>query len=199
MSIVPTRRRRSPETARTEALAAARALLLEQGPGALTLKAVGQRVGVTHAALIHHFGSAEGLQTALMASMVRDLSAALDVAVERVKAGEASGRLLVETVFEVFETGGAGKLAAWLAVTGDLGRLGAVREAFGDLIEALTRNFPGDEDLRARITRAVLFVTLNAFGDSVIGPVMHDMLGLPEGAARDLAIGLMPEIVRPRE
>ncbi|HBV12006.1 MAG TPA: TetR/AcrR family transcriptional regulator [Brevundimonas sp.] len=76
----PRRRRRSPEEARREALASARILLLSGGPNAVTLAAVAAEIGVTHANLIHHFGSAAGLQSALMGSMVADLSDALDAA-----------------------------------------------------------------------------------------------------------------------
>jgi AcrR family transcriptional regulator len=47
------------------ALEAARALLIEQGPQAVTLKAVAARIGRTHANLLHHFGSPPGLQKAL--------------------------------------------------------------------------------------------------------------------------------------
>jgi len=56
------RRRLSPEESRDNALEAARALLLEAGPQAVTLKAVAARIGRTHANLLHHFGSAAGLQ-----------------------------------------------------------------------------------------------------------------------------------------
>jgi AcrR family transcriptional regulator len=57
-----TRERLSPEESRAAALEAARALLIESGPQAVTLKAVGARIGKTHGNLLHHFGSAAGLQ-----------------------------------------------------------------------------------------------------------------------------------------
>src|ERR1044072_9620289 len=55
------RERLSPEESRAAALAAARTLLIEQGPQAVTLKAVAAAIGKTHATLLHHFGSAAGL------------------------------------------------------------------------------------------------------------------------------------------
>ena len=66
MSVTPLRRRLSPEESREAALEAARALLVEVGPQAVTLKAVAGRIGRTHANLLHHFGSADGLQKALI-------------------------------------------------------------------------------------------------------------------------------------
>ena len=59
------RKRLSPEESRNSALEAARALLIETGPQSVTLKAVAARIGRTHANLLHHFGSASGLQKAL--------------------------------------------------------------------------------------------------------------------------------------
>ena len=63
------RRRLSPEESRDAALEAARAILIEAGPQAVTLKAVAARIGRTHANLLHHFGSAAGLQRALARSL----------------------------------------------------------------------------------------------------------------------------------
>ena len=59
------RERLSPEESRAAALEAARRLLIEKGPQAVTLKAVGAEIGKSHANLLHHFGSAAGLQSAL--------------------------------------------------------------------------------------------------------------------------------------
>ncbi|HET9628547.1 MAG TPA: TetR family transcriptional regulator, partial [Novosphingobium sp.] len=61
------RRRLPQEQSRALALDAARALLLEAGPQAVTLKSVAARIDRTHANLLHHFGSAAGLQRALAA------------------------------------------------------------------------------------------------------------------------------------
>jgi AcrR family transcriptional regulator len=61
------RKRLSPEQSRDAAIEAARALLVESGPQAVTLKAVAARIGRTHANLLHHFGSAADLQKALIA------------------------------------------------------------------------------------------------------------------------------------
>ena len=60
-----TRKRLSPEESRLAALEAARGLLIETGPQSVTLKAVAGRIDRTHANLLHHFGSAAGLQKAL--------------------------------------------------------------------------------------------------------------------------------------
>ena len=97
------RRRRTPEEARQEALVCARKRLLAGGPDSVTLKAVADDLGMTHANLIHHFGSAEGLQSALMGSMVADLSHALDTAIARLRTDDGAPLELVNAVFDAFQ------------------------------------------------------------------------------------------------
>ena len=59
VAAIQVRRRLSPEESREAALDAARALLVESGPQAVTLKAVAGRIGRTHSNLLHHLGSAK--------------------------------------------------------------------------------------------------------------------------------------------
>lgn len=190
------RRRRAPEEARREAIVSARRLLIEQGPTAVTLKAVGDEIGVTHANLIHHFGSAAGLQSALMESMVRDLASALDAAVVELRSDAGAPRTLIDAVFDAFDQGGAGRLAAWIALSGDLQHLEPVRAAVQDLVQAICDKFAAEgEQTQARVTSAVLFIALCAFGDAVIGAPLRDMLDRDDDAARKIVARLLPSFL----
>lgn len=190
------RRKRSPEEAREEALTAARELLLESGPTAVTLAAIGKRVGMTHANVIHHFGSAAGLQSALMGSMVRDLALALEDAVAHVRSDTAAPRALIDIVFDAFDKGGAGRLAAWIALSGDLSRLDPVRQAVTDLVDAIAEKFSEDQaQTRRRIQSAVLLIALMAFGDAVIGGPLRGMLGADDEEGRRITAQLLPGFV----
>ncbi|ATQ44175.1 TetR/AcrR family transcriptional regulator [Caulobacter mirabilis] len=187
------RRKRSPEEAREEALTAARELLIESGPTAVTLAAIGKRVGMTHANVIHHFGSAAGLQSALMGSMVRDLTVALGDAVAHVRSDSAAPRALIDIVFDAFDKGGAGRLAAWIALSGDLGHLEPVRQAVTDLVEAIAEKFADEGPSgRRRIQSAVLLIALMAFGDSMIGGPLRGMLGAEDDAGRSITAQVLP-------
>ena len=187
------RRRRAPEEARREALISARHLLVSAGPTAITLKAVGDAIGVTHANLIHHFGSAAGLQSALMESMVRDLTDALGAAVAQLRSNAGAPRALVDAVFDAFDQGGAGRLAAWIALSGDLQHLEPIRAAVRDLVEAIFVTFAAEGDqTHDRVTSAVLFIALCAFGDAVIGAPLRDMLDCEEDAGRKIVARLLP-------
>jgi AcrR family transcriptional regulator len=192
----PKRRRRTPDELRREALVSARRLLIDSGPTAITLKAVGDDIGVTHANLIHHFGSAAGLQSALMESMVRDLANALDAAVAQLRSDTGAPRALVDAVFDAFDQGGAGRLAAWIALSGDLRHLEPVRAAVQDLVAAIVEKFAAEGDqTEGRVTSAVLFIALCAFGDAVIGAPLRDMLGRDEESGRKIVARLLPSFL----
>ena len=179
-------------------MVSARALLLSGGPTAVTLSAVAADIGVTHANLIHHFGSAAGLQSALMGSMVADLNQALDTAVTRLRTDEGAPLELVNAVFDAFSEGGAGRLAAWIAMSGDLSHLEPVRAAVRDLVQAIAEKMGDDGEARERIGSAVLFIALSAFGEALIGPPLRDMLDQPDDAGRKVVAGLLPRfLLRP--
>lgn len=190
-----TRRRRSAEEARSEALASARKLLMKQGPGAVTLKAVADDAGMGHTNLLHHFGTAGELQSELMSLMVRDLAGALMDVVADVRSDAAVPRALVDRVFDAFGNGGAGILAAWIVLSGDLRHLKPVRTAVAELVAAIEEKFPHDDgDVHTAVTSAVLFVALMAFGDSVIGEPLKAMLKRDPLASRKVAAFLLPAL-----
>lgn len=191
--VTPKRRKRSPEEAREEALAAARQLLLTGGPKAVTLSNVGHAIGMTHANVIHHFGSASELQTALMGMMVGNLTAAMEEAVAHVRSNEAAPRQLIDIVFDAFERGGAGKLAAWMALSQDIDQIEPVRDAVQALVTAIMERAGVEgEAANRRITSAVLLIALCAFGDSVIGDQLRGILGRDKEATRRMTARLLP-------
>lgn len=195
MSITPPRRRRSPEVAKAEALASARKLLLKGGPERVTLKAVAADAGMGHANLIHHFGSAEGLQTALMASMAQDLADTLSEAATAFQAGRADLNDLVRITFEAF-AGGGGELSAWLAVTREHGHLESVGRSIAEISESLSRSLgdivPGGQP---RLSEAILFVSLLAMSDAVMGRNLKTILGQDQDAVLKLAERLLPTVL----
>jgi len=190
----PRRRKRHGDEARSEGLAAARTLLLEEGPAAVTLANVGKKIGMSHANVLHHFGSAAGLQSALMGSMIRDLTGALDDAVDHLRSDAGAPRSLVDQVFDAFDKGGAGQLAAWIALSRDYGHLEPVREAVQSLVAALGEKFPEDGS-DARVRAAVLMVAICAFGDAVIGTQLRDILGQGDQEMRNLTAKLLPMFI----
>jgi len=180
------RERLSPEASRAAALEAARALLIEQGPQAVTLKAVAARVGKTHANLLHHFGSAAGLQAALAELISGRVCAGIEAAVKRARAHQADPIEIVDRVFDAFGREGAGALAAWMILSGNRDALNPVLEAIHQLVDHLRA---GHED--RPVTETTLWIVLVAMGDSLLGEEMAESLGLGRGKAREIVRRLL--------
>ena len=176
------RKRLSPEESRSAAIGAARRLLLADGPQAVTLKAVAAEVGRTHANLLHHFGSAAGLQGALARAIADSVSSSIAEAVERARAGDADARDIVDMVFDVFGREGAGALAAWMILTGNRDALNPILDSIRGLVAQLS---VGHEE--RHVAESTLSLVLNALGDSLLGAPIAEALGLPRDTARDLA------------
>ena len=178
------RKRLSPEESREAALDAARALLVELGPQAVTLKAVAARIGRTHANLLHHFGSAAGLQKALIERMAGFTTTTIREAVLRQREGEQNPREVVDLVFDAFDTGGAGALASWMILSGNEDALDPILKAIHDLVDELAEHHSKDE---APIQHETLQLVLMAVGDALFGGPLARALGLPRDRARQLA------------
>jgi TetR/AcrR family transcriptional regulator, repressor for neighboring sulfatase len=194
----PRRVRRTQEESRTLALASARRLLLADGPDAITLQAVATDLGMSHTNLIHHFGSAAGLQSELMRQMMSELTAAIESAVMRLRAGKAHVRDFVDIVFDAFDRGGAGRLAAWIILSGEAARLTPIGEVVRDHIDSVERGADGEaaaEHVHERITSATLFVTMAAAGDAIIGNPLRRMVGRERDAVRKIIGALLPLVI----
>lgn len=183
-----TRIRKSSPKARQEALAAARELLLEGGSSAVTLTAVGERVGRSHSNMIHHFGSIAQLQGELMDMMVRELAEQVSEALERITPGSETGyRQAIDIVFDAFDGGGAAQLATWLVLAQETQRGESFAAVVRDLADHVARLRDGSENARERARKIITVVAYMAYADAMIGPALAPMLGVRAGAARDLA------------
>lgn len=181
------RKRLTPEESRNSALAAARALLIETGPQSVTLKAVAARIGRTHANLLHHFGSASGLQKELARHLAETVCEAIKEAVRASRAGFGSPREVVDLAFDAFDKEGAGALASWMILTGNEDALSPIVETIHHLVDEIApEEAEGHGDIM-RVHEQTLALVLMAMGDALIGSALARSLGLPETAARDQA------------
>lgn len=185
MSIV--RKRLSPEESKSSALEAARDLLIEAGPQAVTLKAVSGRIGKTHANLLHHFGSAAGLQKALAKSLTEMICVDIAKAVMKSRAGEGTPRDVVDLAFDAFDRQGAGALAGWMILSGNEDALNPIVETIHKLVDDLA---VGGHDDRLLHDDSLTLV-LMALGDALLGAPLAKALGLPRERARDIASRIM--------
>ena len=177
------RRRLTPEASRLAALEAARELLIEAGPQAVTLKAVAGRIGRTHANLLHHFGSASGLQRDLAAYHAETICADIGEQIYRFRGGDIGPRDLVDMIFDHFDKSGAGALAAWMLLSGNEDALNPVVEAIHKLVDEVGEGGHENSNLHSLTMELVLL----ALGDSLLGGPLSASLGLERSAGREIA------------
>lgn len=169
------------------ALDAARSLLIETGPQAVTLKAVAGRIGRTHANLLHHFGSAAGLQKELARHLARTICATIRDAVLANRSGIGTARDVVDLTFDAFDKEGAGALASWMLLSGNEDALDPIIDTIHDLVVEL------DVDGLGAQRSTTLALILMALGDALMGGPLTVALELPRTAARDRAEALLVE------
>jgi len=180
--ISPSPRRLSHDQSRAAAIAAARELLLTAGPHAVTLKAVAAAIGRTHANLLHHFGSAAGLQKELARAIAEQVTARIALTVERERSGQADIREIVDETFDAFSREGAGALAAWMILSGNRDALDPILTSIRALVDELST---GHEE--RHVPENTLALVLAALGDSLLGEAISATLGLDRDVARQLA------------
>ena len=176
------RKRVSPQESRAAALAAARELLKADGAAAVTLQSVAKKIGRTHANLLHHFGSAASLQTELARDIGERVTAGIAEAVQRARQGEADPREIVDRTFDAFGEEGGGALAAWMILSGKRDALDPILASIHALVDQLGK---GHED--RPVHEVTLWLVLALLGDSLLGSLMAEALGLSRDKARELA------------
>jgi len=182
-----TRKRLSPEESRQTALEAARMLLIETGPQSVTLKAVAGRIGRTHANLLHHFGSASGLQKALAGHIARTVCETIKEAVHASRAGLGSAREVVDLTFDAFDREGAGALTSWMLLTGNEDAFAPIITTIHELVDEIASDDVNLDDEDLPVHRDTLNLVLLALGDALIGAALAKSLGVPRDAARQRA------------
>jgi AcrR family transcriptional regulator len=185
--------RRSPEASRENILIAAERLLVSQGPQSLRLADVAKEAGVANATVLHHFGTIDGVQAALMEKMIVELVSGLLTMDVPADPRAARGAAL-QNLFDAFETKGAARLAAWLEMTGESKRLSSVRAAVQTVVRQKIGALEADE---ARFEDAILVSVILAIGVGLFGPTLSELLGKPKGRARAIALKLLEQGLDP--
>ncbi|WAT17840.1 TetR family transcriptional regulator [Aurantiacibacter sp. MUD11] len=184
------RKRLSPEESRAVALEAARALLIETGPQSVTLKAVAGRIGRTHANLLHHFGSASGLQKELARHLAQTVCDTIGEAVRATRAGIGSPREVVDLTFDAFGREGGGPLASWMLASGNEDALNPIVETIHELVDDLAPE-EAQHDAKLSMHETTFTLVLLALGDALMGEQLAESLNVDRMAARDRAEAML--------
>lgn len=189
-SLAPRARlRRTSEGAQDNILAAAEKILVESGPQNLKLVEVARRAGVVNATVLHHFGSIDGVQAALMTRMIADLVSRILAVTDQVTDPAAFATQSTEALFDAFEAKPVARLAAWLELTGESRRLTTVREAVRSVLSTRMVEQTG---MPVSIVEDFILLCLSmALGAGLFGATLGSLLGRPESRARDMALAIL--------
>jgi AcrR family transcriptional regulator len=180
------RRRRSASETRNAILEAAERRLLDGGPEAIRLQEIAADAGISHPAILHHFGSREGLVEAMVLRGIGKLQAQFLEGWPSAKEPDIEG--VLERFYEVASRRGIARMLAWLILSGESSRTmtpgvfkpaaermhaGRVRRAFAE-----GRRSPELEETLFAATHLFILV----LGDSLFGPSVRRAVGLGSGA-----------------
>jgi AcrR family transcriptional regulator len=181
-----TRRRRSAAETRNAILEAAERRLLAGGPEAIRLQEIAADAGISHPAILHHFGSREGLVEAMVIRGITNLQAQFLEGWPSAKEPDIEG--VFERFFEVASHRGIARMLAWLILSGKSNRTmtpnvfkpAAERMHAGRVRRAQNQGRRSPE-LEETLFAATLFFVL-VLGDSLFGPSARRAVGLGLGA-----------------
>jgi len=124
----PPRRRRFPaDEARARILAAAERKLTEVGPERLRLTDLAAELGISHQAILHHFGTREDLLSALLDHAIERINRRLADAISGPSPREPGA--LLDIAADFYGTEGSARLLAWLVLSENGPRLQVATEA----------------------------------------------------------------------
>ena len=179
--------RRTPAQAREEILQAARARLLAQGIEGLKIADVARDVDMSHATLLHHFGSSEGMRAALVTRMGGELLAELLAMLDGSPLQAERRDAWLAKTFTTLADPRHGQLFAWLALQplvgvdaatpGDAEGIGPPAELFAELLRRMQKVMP-----MAQAQFIVTLVVTSAIGLGVSRGWLGEM-GLPNDDA----------------
>ena len=173
-----TRPRLSTEEMRQLALEAARSILIEDGPQAVTLMAVAKRINRTHANILHHFGSAGELRRAMAEMMTGRIIGEIGQKVVEARQTEGDMREIVDITFDAFEKQGMAALMSWMILSGEHDGLAPILDAVHNLVEEL------GEYRGAPLRQITQMLVLTALGEGMIGAAIATALEVPRETAR---------------
>lgn len=180
--------RRSVAEARALILGAAQTRLKDVGPEGLQIKEIAAIAGVTHSTILHHFGSAEGLRTALAEEMVEKLLGDILAVMDQREKMDPNDRTILFKVFEVLSDDGNARLLAWSMLKGAdpeqgqdtlkglfdqllVGVIESVKLAAGDMVVK--------DSVAERHARFIIYlVASTAVGDGIAGNYLAQLVGL---------------------
>jgi len=180
------RRRRSAAETRNAILEAAERRLLAGGPEAIRLQEIAADAGISHPAILHHFGSREGLVEAMVIRGITNLQAQFLEGWPSAKEPDIEG--VFERFFEVASHRGIARMLAWLILSGKGNRTmtpnvfkPAAERMHAGRVRRAQKQGRRSPELEETLFAAT-FIFILVLGDSLFGPSVRRAVGLGSGA-----------------
>ena len=160
--------RRSPEEAREHILNAAESRLADLGLDGLTVSGVAGAAGISHANVVHHFGSTDGMRSALFGRMTKQL---LDDVSNALRA-EVPTEEIMKRLFSTLTRPGHGNLLAWRMLGNvELPDDGGAQDRFASILATVAEERPDE----AR--NLIMLIAAAAMGISICREPLQQMIG----------------------
>lgn len=169
------RRRRTPDEAKALIMDVAAERLRRLGLDGLNISGVAEAAGISHATVIHHFGSTGAMREALLRKMTGDL---LSDVMEALQYQQSTDKVLAR-LFGTLSRDGHGKLLAWLALDSQLDGFDATTST-GDLFKNIIDSIASEGGNRTDAKFQVYLVAVAALGLGICGDVLAKLVGLSE-------------------
>jgi TetR/AcrR family transcriptional regulator, repressor for neighboring sulfatase len=190
--------RRSAEEARKRILAAAEQQLMKVGPEGLRLTDLAKALRISHPAILHHFGSREGLVAAVVKHSLQTLS---DQLLSALRAGDAAADrdALIDLVAEVCGKRGLARLSAWLLLSGRAHKLPRLNEMplqqLAEAVHALRCARDSSASYDETLFELQLLATV-LLGDALFGRTIRHSAGQGQGDDAELAREFRARVAR---
>ena len=180
--VAPRARGRNSAATKSAILAAAERSLVEGGPEAIRLQKIAADAGISHPAILHHFGSREGLIEAMVVSGLARLEAQFIEGWPSLKEPDIEG--VLERFYAIAEGRGIARTLAWLILSKQsLGanwpgilRRAAERMHAGRVRRAQREGRPPPDLQETQF--AASFLAITVLGDSLFGRPIRIAMGL---------------------
>jgi TetR/AcrR family transcriptional regulator, repressor for neighboring sulfatase len=182
--------RHSADEAKRLILAAAERRFREGGYDAVRVQLVARDVGMTDAAVHHHFGSRKGLLTALLRRAGRGVREEVEAAVRSWSEGSRDLASLAGLFADCYDRRGYARLAMWLMLAGVRGRGSGMLAALVDALRRSSEVTAREQGLTAPTQIEIQFIVtlfhMIEVAEPLFGEAMRRSAGLPgDQASRD--------------
>jgi AcrR family transcriptional regulator len=179
--------RHSADEAKRLILEAAERRFREGGAAAVRVQLVARDLGITDAAVHHHFGSRKGLLTALLRYAGRMLREQIDAVAQGWNAGSHDFSSLSRLISECYGERGYARLAMWLMLTGVPGRGSGMLSELVNVLQRDAEAAAREQELAAPSRTETQFVValfhMVQCAQPLFGEAMLRSAGLPNDAA----------------